>query len=237
MRVFFDIETSPNVCYAWRTGYNLTLRPENIVKERRVICICWKVEGGRRVHALDWSRGEKTMLAKFCDAISNADELVAHNGVSFDMAWLRGRCVRYGLVLPDVPCLDTYRQSKRLFNLNNHSLDYLARYLGAGEKLSTDFQLWVDCMDGKAPALRKMVRYCKHDVEILERVFLRLQPYLSAMSHPGASRLHCPVCGSPRTGVHRRRVTAAGLGRIQLRCRACGKYFVLPETTYSRLTA
>ena len=41
-RLFFDIETSPNIVYSWRTGYNLTITTENIITERAIICISYK---------------------------------------------------------------------------------------------------------------------------------------------------------------------------------------------------
>lgn len=239
-RVFFDVETSPNVAYVWKTGFKLSVGTHAIVNERAVICICWKVEGERRVHSLTWDKdhNDRSMLVDFIAAISDADELVAHNGLQFDVPWLRGRCLKHGLVFPDIPCLDTCKQARRQFNLNSNALDYIAQYLNVGQKIDTDFSLWTRCMNGSRAALAEMVRYCKHDVTVLESVFTKLRPYLRSTSHAaGVNRLACPVCGSHKTGVHRHRVTAAGLGRVQLRCRDCGKFFVLPETVYKRLSA
>ena len=141
MRLFFDIETSPNVCYVWRTGYKLNVPASNIVTEKKIICIAYKWEDEKRTHVLQWDDklNDKRMCAEFIKVAARADELVAHNGDRFDMTWLRARCLFHGLVFPDAPCLDTCRQSRRLFNLNSHALDYLAKYLGLGGKIKTEF--------------------------------------------------------------------------------------------------
>lgn len=33
-RMFFDLETSFNIGIFWRSGYNLTIQPDDIIKER-----------------------------------------------------------------------------------------------------------------------------------------------------------------------------------------------------------
>ena len=38
-RLFFDIETSPNIGYFWRAGYKLNIGADNIIEERKIICI------------------------------------------------------------------------------------------------------------------------------------------------------------------------------------------------------
>jgi hypothetical protein len=36
-RLFFDIETSPNIGLFWSAGFKLNIAPENIIKERAII--------------------------------------------------------------------------------------------------------------------------------------------------------------------------------------------------------
>ena len=40
--LYFDIETSANVGLFWTSGYKISIGTENIIKERAVICICYK---------------------------------------------------------------------------------------------------------------------------------------------------------------------------------------------------
>jgi len=65
-------------------------------------------------------------------------------------------------------------------------------------KLSTDFQLWKDCVAGKEKALARMLDYNEHDVIGLEQVYLKLMPYIK--NHPNLGVMMdetvCPNCGS-----------------------------------------
>ena len=53
-RLFFDIETSPNIGMFWTAGYKLNISHDNIIKERAVICICYKWEDDKDVYYLQW---------------------------------------------------------------------------------------------------------------------------------------------------------------------------------------
>lgn len=94
-RLFFDIETSPNIVTSWRIGYNLNISPDNIIHERAIICVCWKWEGEDEVHSLTWDKNQndKQLLKKFIKVLNSADEIIGHNGDRFDIKWLRTRCI------------------------------------------------------------------------------------------------------------------------------------------------
>jgi len=86
-RLFFDIETSFNIGIFWRSGYNLTIQPDDIIKERAIICVSWKWEGKDEVHNLTWDKNQcdKKLLKDFVKILNQADEIVAHNGDRFDI--------------------------------------------------------------------------------------------------------------------------------------------------------
>jgi len=81
-RLFFDIEVSFNLGMFWSSGYKISLGPENIIKERAIICICYKWEDDKEVGWLTWDakQCDKKMLQKFVKIANSADELVGHNG-------------------------------------------------------------------------------------------------------------------------------------------------------------
>ena len=68
-RLFFDIETSPNIGLFWESGYKKTIDYSNIIKERAIICICYKWEDDKQVHSLHWDskQCDKSMLQKFIE--------------------------------------------------------------------------------------------------------------------------------------------------------------------------
>ena len=97
-RLYFDIETSPNVVFSWNVGYKLNIDHKSILKERAIICICWKWEGESKVHYLTWNKGDdKKMVQEFAKIINSADEVLGHNGDAYDIKWLRTRCIYHGV--------------------------------------------------------------------------------------------------------------------------------------------
>ena len=75
-RLFFDIETSPNIGLFWSAGFKLNIAPENIIKERAIICICYKWQGQDKVYSLQWDskQEDKKMLTEFIKIANECDE-------------------------------------------------------------------------------------------------------------------------------------------------------------------
>lgn len=241
-RLFFDIETSPNLVYSWNVGHKQNISYENIVRERAVICICYKWEGERTVHSLTWDskQNDKKMLQDFIKIMNSADEVVGHNSENFDIKWIRTRCIFHGIeMFPNYGSLDTLKKSRGRFRFNSNRLDYINKYLGGKGKVSTGFGLWVAVMQNDEDALAKMVRYCKNDVKILEDVYHKLAPYITNHVHHGVingkPKHSCPECGSFNCSLSKRRVTASGIIKVQLQCQDCGKYFTITESTYKNM--
>lgn len=231
-RLYLDIETSPNVGLFWEAGYKKNIDYSNIIKERAIICICYKWEGEKEVHELHWDRkqGDKKMLQQFVRVSKGAAELVGHNIDRFDMPWVRSRCLFHGIdILPDYPTIDTLKIAKRKFKLNSNRLNYIAQFLGLGQKISIEFNLWKDILLKNDPvAMEKMIKYCKNDVVLLEKVFKELYKHVNNKYHYGVHfgqvRGSCKECGSDDLKVHKKRITASGTKMIQYQCNTCGKY-------------
>lgn len=179
-KLFFDIETSPNIVFSWRIGHKINITPDNIIDERAIICISYKWEGESKVHSLSWNAGDdKQMLVEFSKIIDSADEIVTQNGDKFDIKWLRARCIYHGIpISPKFNSIDTLKMAKAGFNFNSNKLDYMGSFLGVGEKLKTGYDLWKRIVLNDDPdAMKEMIKYCEEDVRLLERVYNKLQPY------------------------------------------------------------
>ena len=236
-RLFWDIETSPNIALTWRTGYKLSIPPENILRERGIICICYKWAGERKVHSLEWDNGDdRKMLEDFTEVANEADELVAHNGDKFDLRWFQGRRLINNLEpIPEYKTVDTLTIARRRFLLNSNKLDYIAKLLGFGGKSKTNFQWWRDILIDNCPtAMSKMVKYCKRDVRVLEQVYDRLSVYHNPKTHAGANidlaRWTCPTCGGIHVYQNKRIVSTAGISRYEMKCNDCGKYYRISQS-------
>lgn len=231
-RLFFDIEVSFNLGMFWTSGFKVSLGPENIIKERAIICICYKWEDEKDVSWLTWDakQCDKKMLEKFVKIANTADELVGHNGDKFDLAWIRTRCLFHGIgMFPNYTTIDTLKIARSKFKFNSNKLNYIAKFLGIGQKIHTDFDLWKRIvLDKDKVAMDKMVKYCKMDVILLEKVYKHLATHIAPKTHYGVifgqDRGTCQECGSNELIRHLQRINASGIKKIVYQCKTCGKY-------------
>lgn len=242
--VIFDIETSPNVGYFWRPGYNLTIGPDNIAEERRIICISYKFLNDDYVYRLEWDKKQcdKKMLKEFIKVVKKADVVVGHNGDNFDVKWIKTRAIIHGLdPLNKIQSIDTLKLARNTFNFNSNKLDYIAKILKVGGKVETGgFQLWKDVMAGDEVALEKMGVYCDNDVVILEKVFLKLLPYVNNLPvhlgvMKGNGKLSCESCGSTKVHANREYPKKNGTIMKVVTCQACGSSRSMPKKKYLKL--
>src|SRR5258706_102053 len=115
---------------------------------------------------------------------------------------------------------------KKVFGFSSNKLDYLAKFLGVGEKIETEYQLWLDVMNGSKTALATMVKYNKHDVVINEKVYDKMLPFLRNHPHMGAmsgkdKNCSCPNCGSTNVKKNGIKYTAAGVKKQEIQCNDC----------------
>jgi hypothetical protein len=238
-RLYFDIETSPNIATVWRAGRKQWVDYENILQERAVICIGFKLEGDKSADILTWDKNQcdRKMLAKFGKLLSGVTECVGHNIDRFDMPWVRSRMLFHGLPpMPRITTSDTLQWARRYMYFNSNRLDYIATFLGIGCKVHTEFKLWKDILiHNDARALQTMSDYCKHDVELLEKVFTKLQPWSPAKTHAGVmnngEKWTCPRCASESVIRWSRWATAAGTIRNRMRCKDCLGSYTISDAT------
>lgn len=244
-RLFWDVETSPNVVLSWRVGYKINIDQENILKERALICIGYKWEGDEHAQVLTWDKNQddKAMLKKFVQIANQADEMVHHNGDSFDLPWLLTRCAFHRIpTFPAYKTADTLAWAKKRFLFNSNKLDYIARYLGIGGKIKTEFGLWKSIvLNRDAKALKMMADYCARDVELLEQVWDRMQMLVPHKTHVGVhaklEKWTCPRCASESVKVNQTRVTAAGTVQKQMQCKKCGGNYTINRKSYEDYVA
>lgn len=238
--ILFDIETS--LMKFEITGFGLGNVPEylshkSIVQDWSIICACWKELGKNTVHSTSVSDNPKRLSADPYDDLEvvkrlhkmflSADILIGHNCDSFDVKKFNARVIYHGLKpIPPIRTVDTLKEARKIAKFTSNRLDYLGQLLGVGGKLETESGLWEKAMKGDLPAIKRMVRYCKRDVRLLEDVYLKLRPHMK--SHPNTASsdtLNCPKCDSDRRVKVNNRITASGIRRVQYQCKDCGGYY------------
>lgn len=240
-RLFFDIETTPNIVLSWRIGRKINIDHHNLLKERSIICIGYKWEHEDKARELHWDKkqDDKKMLQDFIKEADKADELVGHNGDRFDLPWIRTRCLYHSIpMFPFYKTIDTLQWARRRFYFNSNRLDYLGKYLGCGGKMKTEFDLWKSVMlDNDRTALNRMVDYCKRDVEVLQNVYEKLTPHVPHKTHVGVvdgqAKWSSPFNGGLNVRNNGRKVSAAGYVKHQMQCLDTGKYYCISTSVYN----
>ena len=234
--LFWDIETSHNVMASFEL-FPKFIPYENILQEWYIICAAWKLQGQKRVSQVsvlgDPKRFKKNpnddyhVVKTLHEVLSNVDVIVHHYGDNFDIKKFNTRAVFHGFTpLPPIIQIDTFKIAKQKFKFNTNRLDYIGRFLGLGNKIKTENELWLECLSGNAKAVKDMVRYNKQDVYLLERVYDKLSPFVPAKLNQNLfSDVNCcPSCSSTRfkkSGYANLRI-----GKYQaFRCNDCGHYF------------
>lgn len=233
--ILLDIESSPINGLSWEAYDTSLLR---ILAPSKIIAIAWKELGddttygttladfkGYKPNVVD----DEKLVRTAWDLLDKADVVVTHNGDSFDLRKLNARFVAHGLSAPsDYKSIDTLKAAKKYFRFDRNNLDYLGDYLNAGHKLETGgFKLWLDCLAGNKDAWARLKTYNIGDVDLLEKVYLRLRPFMT--THPNLSLLSnsgtisCGSCLS--TNVQRRGFSFTMAGRKQrFQCKDCGSW-------------
>lgn len=231
--LFYDIETAPLLSHLWSLWGSFT---PAVMVEKESFMLSWaaKWEDEDKVMYGVLTRGEALaqddtrLVTELAELLREADRTVAHNGNRFDIPKINNRLLLNRLEPLSPPqTVDTLLLARKSFRLASNKLDYLAETLGFGNKITTDFDLWRRCYQGDEAALAEMLRYNKHDVVLLQKVYEELRPYVQGLPRlidsDGRRGKFCPTCGSTeieRAGWHR--TNASTFPRY--RCTACRRY-------------
>lgn len=233
--ILWDIETAPIIAATFSL-YPEKIDHSNILQDWFIICACWKELGSKEVNSLQIKKAgnDKELVKALRDVIAEADLLIHQNGNSFDLPKLNSRLIYHQLPpLPPIPTLDTLKEIRKVGAMSSNRLDYLGAHLIGQKKVETGRGLWLKAMEADRKALKDMTTYCKGDVNLLEKVYLRLRPYMKTHPHLGVLRGHdrdrsCHKCESTRLQNRGTYVTAAGLTKQRMMCVACGSWQTFP---------
>ena len=238
----YDIETSFNIGWFWRTGYKQNIDPAQIIEERAIICISYKWVGEDQVYNLVWDKNhsDKFLLEQFIEVMNEADMLVAHNGDRFDLKWIKTRALVHGLpMLIDYPQFDTLKVAKKKFNFQSNRLDYIAKLLGNEGKNKTTIDLWKNIiLKNDKKALQEMLDYCDEDVRQLEHVYKVLQGWEQPKFHLGVlkgnTKISSPVSGGVNISHVKAVTTNRGTVKHIMKDLDNDRLFEMSDTNYKK---
>jgi len=205
--LLYDIENTPSLGWVWEKWQT------NVVELHQdwyMLCYAWKWLGDRGTNYLSLPdfpdryaadpKDDSLLVDRLHKLFNEADVVIAHNGNRFDQTKAKARMLVHGLE-PPTPFreVDTLQVARRYFNFTSSSLDDLCRQLGIGRKeYDGGFRTWLGCMNGDPVAWRRMEKYNRRDVRMLEQLYTRMIPWIE--SHPNMQLMSdkpdvCPRCG------------------------------------------
>lgn len=229
--MFWDIETLPGQAYFFdaRTDW---IAPHQVIRPPCLLSYAAKFAGQRRIvsdiltPAEAVEHKDKRVVEGLSELFEDVDYAVAHNGDKFDMPQLT-TFITFNALPPlrRPQTIDTLKIAKQSLRAVHNNLDSLAKSLGVPTKIKTTFDLWRQCDVGDELALRKMLRYNRQDVVVLEGVYERLRPYAKGLPRLVDPEFNgarvCLACGSD--DVHKDGYYRALVGTYQRwRCQVCG---------------
>ena len=202
----FDIETSPLIVYTW-SKWQQNIQDDDIIQDWSILCFSAK-----------WLFNNKTISFKMTDdelsemddsrlalelwkLLDEADIVIAHNGMKFDIKKCNSKFIENRLGLPShYQVIDTLLHARKRFAMTSNKLDFLAKKLGLGGKMETPKGMWRDVLSGDVKAYNKMMKYCNQDVKVLEDVYVEMRPYIQPHPNIGLfseeEGLKCTCCAS-----------------------------------------
>ncbi len=232
--LLYDVESSPNIAYVWGKYEQNALG--DFIKERQIISFAWKWLGEKEVHVLALPsfpgykknrEDNRALILELHKLISSADIAIAHNINEFDDKMANTEFISHGLKPPPPhKTVDTLQFARSKFRFNSNKLGDLGKRLGLGEKVNTGgFELWAKCLQGDRKAWALMMAYNKQDVVLLEKIYLKMRPYMKLHPNMNAADRHigCPVCRS--VNLRRRGWSYSNTGKNpRFSCNDCGKW-------------
>ena len=232
-----DLETAPSTVYSWGL-FNQNIGINQVAFDE--YCLCWcakwldnkKVMSDALINYSDYKkdpRNDVHIAKSLHKLVDEADIIVTHNGIDFDLKWINTLFIKHKLKpVSAYKAVDTCIEARKRFRFLSNKLDFICQKLNMGRKLNTGgFELWVKCMNGEKAAWNKMVSYCKQDILLLEQLYLKMRPYMR--NHPNLSvfverkEMICPSCGSKK--LESRGVTRTATCKFRrYQCQDCGKW-------------
>jgi len=204
--LILDIETSPMEVYVWGL-YKQRVGVPQIIKDWSILSWSAKWLMKSKIHSAHvtpkeaQNRDDFSVMTELHTLLNEADIVVAHNGIRFDIRKINTRLIKNGFS-PTLPyqTIDTLTVAKKVFGMSSYSLDYLTKFFMLNQKGSPAYSLWKKCVAGDKKALDEMEKYNKNDVVILEELYIKLRPWIK--SHPNVGlyldidTTVCPNCGN-----------------------------------------
>lgn len=242
--LILDIETAPNIAYVWRF-FKENVGAKQVIENSTLLSYAAKWLGQDQIYYDDCREdlNESRLVLGLSALLDQADVVVAHNGIKFDIPKINTACLRQGQPPPSpFKVVDTCAVARKEFGFESNSLEHIAdhlrlKYVKLPHKKFPGFELWLECLRGTEEAWEEMREYNINDILLLENLYLQLRPWIK--NHPNAGvyveddRTICPKCGSQH--IHFRGYAYTSVGKYRkFVCNDCGGWGRLRLSEYDK---
>jgi len=168
---YLDIETS-NLDASFGQLHSYALKPQG---QTRVIARAIKQRS---------LAGEKELLEQFLEDVKPFNCWITYYGTGFDVKFLRTRCMYHRLPFPGYGMaihVDLYYVARGRMKMHSNRLQAVAEFLGIEGKTPLRGEVWVKASLGDKEALSYILHHNIEDVRVLEKVHVRLEPYMKSV--------------------------------------------------------
>lgn len=204
-----------------------------MIRPQILMCYAYKWLGDSRTYfrSLHEYKTEKEFVESLRDLLDECDIAVAHNLKRFDDK-MSNRFIIHQDLAPPSPYkqIDTLTVARSVFKFESNSLGELGEYLDLGSKEKITYaDLEEDFLsDNPKPAtIRNMKKYNVQDVVLLEKVYIRLRPWMK--NHPNTNIFNETTEGCPKCGSTNRQYRGYSYTNVckyhKLQCNDCGGWY------------
>jgi uncharacterized protein YprB with RNaseH-like and TPR domain len=145
--------------------------------------------GETEVKFAEKPENEKEVLEWFKKELTNCDVVATWFGSGFDIPYILSRAVINDIDLHEllqIPSLDLCRFCQKYFSLAKYSLAEVAKSLGIQKNTEINWKdmltLYIKATNGDKKAKEIIMEHCKDDLNALEKIYEKLEPYISLIT-------------------------------------------------------
>lgn len=170
-----------------------------------ILCAVIHPQGGKPITIRgdklvpNWHRkrsDDSLVAAAIAEELSKYDLLIAHNGVMYDLPFIRTRIAKANVSrdkkdwiapLPKLKIIDPVKIARMQLRMSSNSLHRVTDFLNCNSKTEVSGDLWMKAaLDGDKKAMEYIVEHCLEDVKMLYSVLDHVKGYCSAFNNMGS---------------------------------------------------
>lgn len=233
--LLYDLEVSRQIVEGY--GNKWEFKVVKTLRHQFMMSYAYKWLGEKHIHFrhMHGYDSMKDFVESLRDLEDKADITIAHNLRRFDDKMGNRFYIEHGIDPPSpYKMIDTLQVARSVAKFPGNSLNDLAEFLDVGKKEKITYaDIETDFIENPTwGVIKKMEKYNKKDVELLEGIYLKLRPFMK--NHPNVAIYGnsegCPKCGSTDRDYLHSPVRTNTMTYRSLRCRSC-------HTTYRERVA